>query len=52
MVLRLARALYGGRGAAGLWDAASDTWHTAYGFVRSNGDPRLYVLRRGSQELH
>jgi KUP system potassium uptake protein len=44
MVLRLVRALYGGKGSAGLWD-------TEYGFVRSLADPRLYVLIRGTARI-
>ena len=51
MVLRLVRALYGGKGSAGLWDACCDVWHTEYGFVRSLADPRLYVLRRGTARI-
>ena len=51
MVLRLVRALYGGKGSAGLWDACCDVWHTEYGFVRSLADPRLYVLIRGTARI-
>jgi hypothetical protein len=45
-VLRLAKALYGGKGSAGLWDMCADTWHCEFGFKRSNSDPRLYTLAK------
>jgi hypothetical protein len=51
LVLRIARALYGGKGSAGLWDSCVDTWHTEYGFRRSNADPRLYILERGTARI-
>ena len=48
MVFRLAKALYGGKGSAGLWDACADNYHIWLGFVRSHADPRSYTLRRGT----
>jgi hypothetical protein len=38
-------------GSAGLWDACCDTWHTDFGFVRSLGDPCLYILTRGTARI-
>jgi hypothetical protein len=48
MVFRLAKALYGGKGSAGLWDSCADNYHISLGFVRSHSDPRSYTLRRGT----
>jgi hypothetical protein len=47
-VLRLAKALYGGKGSAGLWDMCADTWHCEFGFTRCNSDPRLYTCKDGA----
>ena len=46
IVLRLAKALYGGKGSAGLWDSCADCYFIDLGFTRSNSDPRSYTLRR------
>ena len=51
LVLCIARALYGGKGSAGLWDSCCDTWHTNFGFIRSLGGPRLYILTRGTARI-
>jgi hypothetical protein len=51
LILCIARALYGGKGSAGLWDSCCDTWHTNFGFVRSLGGPRLYILTRGTARI-
>jgi hypothetical protein len=51
MCLRLHKALYGGKASAGLWGACCDTWYTNYGFRRYLGDPRLYVLTRGTARI-
>jgi hypothetical protein len=53
LVLRIARALYGGKGSAGLWVSYVDTWHVNCGFKRSTADPRLYYyyLRRGTARI-
>ena len=51
LFLRITRALYGGKGSAGLWDSCADLWHTNYGFQRSLADPRLYYLTRGRARI-
>ena len=51
LVLKITRALYGGKGSAGLWDSCADTWHCNYGWIRSLGDPRLYFLTRGTARI-
>ena len=52
MVLRLAKALYGGKGSAGLWDACADAYHILLGFARSNSDPRSYTLRKETTTIN
>jgi len=47
MVFRIYKALYGGKGSAGLWDSCADNYHVWLGFKRSNSDPRCYTLRKG-----
>jgi hypothetical protein len=51
LVLKITRALYGGKGSAGLWDSCADTWHCNYGWTRSLGDPRLYFLTDGTARI-
>ena len=51
LFLRITRALYGGKGSAGLWDACADLWHIKFGFRRSLADPRLYFLTRGTARI-
>ena len=51
LVLKITRALYGGKDSAGLWDSCADTWHCNYGWTRSLGDPRLYFLTRGTARI-
>jgi hypothetical protein len=51
LVWKITRALYGGKGSAGLWDACCDVWHTNFGFRRSTGDPRLYILEEGTARI-
>jgi hypothetical protein len=48
MVFRLTKALYGGKGSAGLWDSCADNYHIWLGFTRSHSDPRSYTLRNGT----
>ena len=49
MHLRVDKALYGDKGAAGLWCIHIHNWLMRYGFERCETDPGLYRLRRSQR---
>ena len=49
MDIRVDKALYGDKGAAGLWCTHIHNWLMRYGFERSDTDPGLYRLRRSQR---